>query len=133
MPARNGPGGLARWTACPRRPRFRWRLHAGEGAQELHLTVAFRTGNADDLATATVEVDGAEPSTAELRDIMSNRRRLLVDLRLGEQRVHRPAHHQCDDVGLGECTCVERALSDAVAQHRDTVATSSTSGNLWLT
>ena len=42
------------------------RLDACEGAEELHLTVALGSGDADDLAAAHGEVDRTKASTAQL-------------------------------------------------------------------
>jgi hypothetical protein len=91
-------------------------LDAGQGAQELHLPVALRAGDPEDLALRHLEVDGAEALALEPRHGEANLSAAARDLPVGERELERTPDHERDEALLGHRGRLERALADAVPE-----------------
>src|SRR5262249_50643605 len=96
-------------------------LDAGEGAQELRLSVALGAREADDLALLDLEVDRPEAVAAEPGHVEQDLRGPAFGLALREGELERPADHVRDERLLVHAGGVERALLDAVAEDAEAV------------
>ena len=96
-------------------------LDAGERAEELHLPVALRARDPEDLAPRDVEVDRPEPLAAQARDGEEHLALLLAVVPLRKRELQRPPDHESDEALLRHPGGLERPLADAVAEHGDPI------------
>ena len=102
-----------------RRPRCP--LGTGERTEELHLPVALRARDSEDLAARHLEVDRPEPIALQSRDGEEHVATLLAVVSRWKRKLERPADHERDETLFGHGGCLERPLAHAVAENADPI------------
>ena len=121
-PARSGPSGELESSSLPSHvARARRPLRTGERPEELHLPVALRAGDSDDLAARHLEVDRPEPVAPQSRDREQHLALRLALVSLRERELERTPDHERDEALLRHRGGLERPLAHAVAENADPV------------
>ncbi len=102
-----------------RRPRGS--LRTCERPEELHLAVALRARDSDDLAARHLEVDRPEPVAPKARDREEHLAPRLTLVSLRKRELERTPDHERDEALLRHRGRLERPLAHAVAENADPV------------
>ena len=101
--------------------RARGPLRTGERPEELHLPVALRARDSDDLAARHLEVDRPEPVAPQSRDREQHLALRLTLVSRRKRKLERTPDHESDEALLRHRGGLERSLAHAVAENADPI------------